>query len=171
MVELPLEIRDFSTVLATQNQVSEPHFIACLLGKFMDSHKATLGFATYPILEQLVDQLQDIDIQRVTPVNGNVNAPVNGGLLPKTQENVGSVNAPKNIEEVILPIMVALKIPQLLRNVQSLINYPINEKRTFSRFNQDELSSILFYGFEDRSITQISEKFALLLDIQDKKWF
>ncbi|PWK26998.1 hypothetical protein LV89_01810 [Arcicella aurantiaca] len=104
-----------------------------------------------------VNPFQSIDLQRDTQVNGNVNGSVNGRIPTNTQENTERVNATKRIDELANQILFTLKISSVLVNVSNLINYVINERRTFSNFSRDELEQVVFEGLTDFDIQFIKE--------------
>lgn len=91
--------------------------------------------------------------QTVTNVNGNVN----GSIQRKTEENTFRVNAPKRLSEFITPIMVTMKIPLLLNNIERAKEYALEQAGRFSNMNEDTLDAIIFENFSEEEINLLHE--------------
>ena len=143
--------------MASEQGAAIEQVASWLLHTFLRSYQQQCKATNSLISLNLVNLNQDTGLQTVTKVNANVNGSVNGSIQRKTEENTFRVNAPKRLNELITPVLILMKIPLLLQNIETVKDYALQEAGRFSNLSEDTLNAMLFENFSEDEMNLLQE--------------
>jgi len=156
-VPMSKEIEAQFELMAAQQGHTIEEIAAWLLRTFLFSYQQQCKATNSIISLDSVNLSQDIGLQTVTNVNVKVNGGVNQSIPQNTQENPFRVNAPKRLNELMTPVLVTMKIPLLMHNIEILKQYALEESGRFSNISEDTLNAMLFEHFSEDEINLLNE--------------